>query len=292
MKALNEFLLKDRLQKIREIDKMWDLEKNAYISFSGGKDSCVLSSLIDKALPHNTIPRVFCNTGIEYNFMVDFVKEQREKDNRIIIITPKINIREALEKHGYPFKSKEHSHHLHIYQNSGMTKSVKKYLKIESSNKKIVCPQLLKYQFSEDFKIKVSERCCDNLKKQPLKKWAKENNKTISIIGVRTAKKGQRTSHTECTVWDKDYNLIKFKPINPMQNDFMDEYVERENLELCKLYKAPYNFKKSGCKGCPFSFDLKEQLEKMEKYLPNEKKQCELLWGQIYEEYRKIGFRL
>lgn len=30
----------------------------------------------------------------------------------------------------------------------------------------------------------------------------------------------------------------------------------------------------------------------MEKYLPNERKQCEIIWKPIYEEYRRIGYRL
>lgn len=37
----NEFLLQDRLQKIRQIINKYG-EENFYISFSGGKDSTVL----------------------------------------------------------------------------------------------------------------------------------------------------------------------------------------------------------------------------------------------------------
>ena len=62
----NEFLLQDRIAKIKSINQMYDLENNAYISFSGGKDSTVLHYLLDKALPNNKIPRVYFNTGIEY----------------------------------------------------------------------------------------------------------------------------------------------------------------------------------------------------------------------------------
>lgn len=75
----NEFILTDRLDKIRStIDKYG--EENFYISFSGGKDSTVLSYLIDLAKPYNKIPRVYANTGIEYNLIVDFVK--RIKDSK------------------------------------------------------------------------------------------------------------------------------------------------------------------------------------------------------------------
>lgn len=73
----NEFLLQDRIQKIQQIIRKYG-EENFYISFSGGKDSTVLSALIDLALPNNKIPRVYANTGIEYRLIVDFVERERE----------------------------------------------------------------------------------------------------------------------------------------------------------------------------------------------------------------------
>lgn len=74
----NEFLLMDRIQKIKQVIKQYG-EENFYISFSGGKDSTVLSALVDMALPDNTIPRVYANTGIEYRLIVDFVERERER---------------------------------------------------------------------------------------------------------------------------------------------------------------------------------------------------------------------
>ena len=71
----NEFILQDRIQKIRQIIKKYG-EENFYISYSGGKDSNVLSKLIDLALPCNQIPRVYCDTGIELNAVRDFVRER------------------------------------------------------------------------------------------------------------------------------------------------------------------------------------------------------------------------
>lgn len=74
----NEFLLQDRIAKIKSINELYDLENNAYVSFSGGKDSTVLHYLIDEALPGNKIPRVYLNTGIEYKSVVSFVERERE----------------------------------------------------------------------------------------------------------------------------------------------------------------------------------------------------------------------
>lgn len=109
----NEFLLQDRLGVIRDTIKKYG-EENFYISFSGGKDSTVVHHLVDMAVPGNKIPRVFSNTGIEFKAIVDFVKGIN--DDRIVIIPPQKKVRETLEKVGYPFKSKEYSNWVKVYQ--------------------------------------------------------------------------------------------------------------------------------------------------------------------------------
>lgn len=123
-----ELTLFDRIEMIRSV-MQYVPDERAYISYSGGKDSIVLYHMIDEALPHNKIDRVFCNTGIEFQAIVDFVKEQQKKDHRIHIITPKRNIKRMLAEDGYPFKSKLHSEYLERFQRSGLkTKSVQKYI--------------------------------------------------------------------------------------------------------------------------------------------------------------------
>ena len=61
-----EFDFFDRVQKIRSMNELYHLEAKSFVSFSGGKDSTVLSELIDIALPNNKIPRVYIDTGIDY----------------------------------------------------------------------------------------------------------------------------------------------------------------------------------------------------------------------------------
>ena len=68
--------------------------------------------------------------------------------------------------------------------------------------------------------------------------------------------------------------------------------VHKRNIKLCNLYYHPYNFKRTGCKGCPYSINLQEQLEVMEKYFPFEYKQCKFVWKPVYDEYIRIGYRL
>lgn len=283
----NELLLLDRLLTIQNI-----IEKNGqdnfYLSYSGGKDSTVLHYLLDEAIPNNTIPRLFINTGIEYKMTVDFVKEMRDDDPRIVIISSGENIKKMLDKHGYPFKSKEHSEKLALYQNGSKCKSLRNYL---DKNSKFKCPNILMHQFTPEYSLKVSAQCCHKLKKEPAVKWQKENNKHIVITGMRMAEGGLR-ANMNCIITDKAGNIKKFHPLAKVTDEWMDWYIDNRNIKLSKLYYQPYNFKRTGCKGCPFSLDLQEQLSVMELYLPDEVKQCETIWQPVYDEYRRLNYRL
>ena len=289
-----EFILFDRLEVIRKTIGKYG-EENFYISFSGGKDSTVLHYIIDEALPNNKIPRVYINTGIEYNDILKFVKQMHKSDNRIQIVNSNVHIPSMLKKYGYPFKSKEHSEKVSIYQNSGIGKNVKAYLtgeKEDGSKSFYKCPKILEYQFTDKNKLKISKKCCHKLKKEVAHRYEKESGKYISIIGLRSSEGGTRLAHKGCVVFDSSNNLKKFKPLNPVSNDFMEWYIESRNIKLCRLYYEPFNFRRTGCKGCPFAIDLQEQLETMARYLPAERKQCEILWKPVYKEYRRIGYRL
>lgn len=282
-----ELMLFDRIDAIQRYIKTYG-EDNFYISLSGGKDSTLLHYLIDEALPGNKIPRVFINTGIEYTLIVDFIHKLMLTDSRIVEIKPSIPIKPMLEKYGYPFKSKEHSSRLEQFQRDHYNqKTLIKYLDEKSQ---FGCPKILKYQFNDDFKIKVSDKCCKKLKKQPVAKWERENNKSIVITGMRIEEGGQR-ANLSCIVV-KNGALKKFHLLAKVTDEWEDWYINLRNIKLCDLYYPPYEFKRTGCKGCPFNLELQEQLLIMELYLPNEAKQCESIWQPIYREYRRLNYRL
>lgn len=284
-----ELLLFDRINVIKDTINSIG-EDNVYLSFSGGKDSTILSYLIDLAIPTNTIPRVFINTGIEYMAIVKFVKELQELDKRFVIIAPSINVKTMLEKDGYPFKSKQHCHNVGVYQTSGMTLTNIKYLG-NGTKTQFLCPEILKYQFVDKFEIKLSDKCCFRLKKEPVNKWASGNKKNVVITGMRSSEGGQRKNLT-CIIKDKENNIVKFHPLVKVSDEWEDWFVDKYNVKLCELYYPPYEFKRTGCKGCPFSLDLEKQLEIMNRHLPNEAKQCEMIWKPVYDEYRRLGYRL
>lgn len=286
------FWLNDRIEKIKQINEQENLEKNSYMTYSCGKDSTVLHFLLDLALPNNNIPRVFINTGIEYNAIRKKAFADAKKDNRIVIINSGVNIKKMLEEEGYPFKSKEHSLKVSQYKQGSRADSVMKYKQgfenIDYS--RFQCPKKLLYQFGDDFKLKISNKCCYKLKKDVVHLWEKENKKTIAMTGMRNEEGGQR-ANLGCLITKND-KVVKFHPLMPLKEGWIDWFIGYFKIKLCELYYPPFNFKRTGCKGCPFSLNLQEQLDVMERLLPTEKRQCEFIWKPVYEEYRRIGYRL
>lgn len=323
----NELMLQDRIAKIQAINEQYNLLDNAYVSFSGGKDSTIVHYLIDLALPNNNIPRVFFNTGLDYKYIREFVVNLAKTDSRIQIINSGVNIKKMLETDGYPFKSKQHSHNFQIYKNNyeiiskyvdeinanpqlkndydyihNLPRGVKTIIKYlfgirererESCISFKIVPNKLRYQFTPEFAthgVNISELCCYRMKKEPADKYERKSKRYISITGMRGDEGGMR-SLNGCTIFDGDA-LTSFHPIKVVSEEWENWFLEKYNLQICKLYYPPFNFKRTGCKGCPFALKLRDQLDVMKKLLPNEYKQCEIIWKPVYSEYRKIKYRL
>lgn len=289
----NELILNDILDKTRLVLDQYG-EENFYISFSGGMDSTVVSAIVDMARPGNRIPRVFADTGIELNIVRDFVKTQAAKDDRIVIIRPCRSIIQTLYDYGYPFKSKVHSKYVNRYQRLGKVTSVKQYLG-ERDDKEpwsdiVSCPKILRFQFTDTNKLKISDKCCDMFKKAPMHDWVNTTYKKYAITGVRREEGGGR-HNAECLSF-RGGKLKFFQPLTYATDAWERWLIAAYNIEICDVYYPPYNFTRTGCKGCPFNCNLQEELDTLETYFPSERKQCEIIWKPVYDEYRRLGYRL
>ncbi len=157
----------------------------------------------------------------------------------------------------------------------------------------MTCPDKLKYQFTPEFKnnsFKLSDKCCYRLKKEVALKYENESNRHIAITGIRSDEGGMRGLNG-CTIFN-DGKLKKFHPLKVVSDEWEKEFIKRENIELCKLYYPPFNFKRTGCNSCPFSLDIQEQLNQLYKLLPNEYKKAIMIWKPVYDEYIRIVYRL
>lgn len=87
-------------QRLREFVGQLGVD-GVYIAFSGGKDSTVLLNIARRLYPD--IPAVYCDTGLEYPEIRQFV---RTFDN-VEMIRPRKMFPDVLRDQGYPLVSKE-----------------------------------------------------------------------------------------------------------------------------------------------------------------------------------------
>lgn len=252
-----EFILEDRKAKIKSVVEKYGEDK-FILSFSGGKDSTVLSKLIDLAIPDNKLTRVYSDTGIEYNINRQFVYKMAENDDRFVIVKPKLPIKKMLEEVGYPFKSKEHSQAVDYFQTKGIgSKTVERYIHPKAERKAYGCPDILKYQFeaATALKFKVSLKCCKELKKKPIAKYQKDNNKPYKILGIRHDEGGLRKS-AKCLAF-KEGELYSFNPLIIVTEQWINWFVKEYKIELSALYYSPLALKEQVAKAALLTYTCK-----------------------------------
>ena len=204
--------LKIRLSqdRIKEWYEYWNGQ--VYVAFSGGKDSTVLLHLVRKLYPE--VVGVFSNTGLEYPEIKGFVKTFGNIDT----IKPKLSYRQVVEKYGYPVISKFVARQIRTIQNP--TKKNKATRKLYLTGEKIDGTQSKysklpkKHKILIDAPFKVSEQCCDILKKNPFKDYVKKTKKK-AIVGTMAEDSFQRKMaylKTGCNSFSGDY--IKSTPLS------------------------------------------------------------------------------
>lgn len=208
-----------------------------YVSFSGGKDSTVLKHIVDSM--YDDVPAVFANTGLEYpeiqHFVRDIKKGKYECFNSYVeIVRPEMQFREVLKKYGYPVISKEVAERIYEWNNYSRSQ----YLQMRWQNKKTdgteMAPRynISKWTTLRDSYIPVSHKCCDVMKKKPVKQYEKETGKK-SIIGTMTIE-----SQLRYQSWLKN-GCNAFDSKRPISQP-LSFWTEQDILQYIKKYDVPY----------------------------------------------------
>lgn len=235
-----EFYLKDLESRFKYLDK-----KKYYLSYSGGKDSHFLYWFIKEYLHDNEIEIVGVNTYMEHQEIL-----ARIKKNCDIVLLPKMKPFEIKEKYGSPCFSKWQDDMIHRYQNgsrrpylieviTGINKDTGKVVtgrfKLNKTAKKMVLNDTLH---------KVSPKCCEYLKKKPIKDYEKESGRK-AILGVRGTESALRsTQYKSCFTKDK-----KFTPLHDLSDELLNAIYKKYKIELPEIYNY---INRTGCMGCPY----------------------------------------
>jgi 3'-phosphoadenosine 5'-phosphosulfate sulfotransferase (PAPS reductase)/FAD synthetase len=285
IKSFQQYHLDVKISITKELIKHYYSENNGkvYVSFSGGMDSNVLLHLSREIIP--SIKGVFSNTGLEYPEIVSFVKTF---DN-IDIVKPKMRFGEVIEKHGYPVISKRVSRFIKDLQNPTDKNENVRNLRLTGESrvtqpgkiqKSMMIPNKWKFLIHAPFKI--SDSCCDKLKKEPLNRYAKETG-CKRIIGVMADESEMRMQQARREGWSgKDL----LQPMIFWTRLDVLAYTKLHNLSFCKIYGNIIDGKngldttgehRTGCMFCMFGVHLEKgdnRFQRMKITHPNQYNYC------------------
>lgn len=259
-----------RLKLLRTIVRVQEYYEHhdgmIYVAFSGGLDSTVLAHIVRQMYPE--VPVVFCNTGQEHPSIAAFATSYPG----VVVIRPAHSYKWVLDHHGYPVPTKAVAVAVSRYRTAkdDVQRNLRLYGGINPRSGKMqrlgVIPK--RWHFLVDAPFKISDKCCDVLKKNPFKKYAKEAGSaamTGELASDSNARKMQYLEHG-CNFYGKAH---KSTPLGPWMHQDILEYLRDYNVPYCTDYygeivqtgdgklKTTKGFH-SGCCGCMFGVPFED----------------------------------
>lgn len=271
-------------RRIMEWYEHW--QGNAYVSFSGGKDSTVLRHLAAEVCPD--VPSVFVDTGLEHPEIKAFVRE-----SNATIIKPKMSYRQVIEKYGYPVVSKEQAQYIREYRETKSERLRAKRWNGESGKWKIS----EKWKFLVNAPFRVSERCCYVMKKAPFQKYEKQTSRKpmLGTMASDSLNRHRTYLRSGCNAFDRSRPVST--PLGFWTEQDVLEYLANYHVPYCSVYGVIIQDEQrhwhttgeetTGCMWCAFGVHkerepnrfqrMKVTHPKIYRYCMEELKLCEVL---------------
>ncbi len=232
---------------------------DVYVSFSGGQDSTVLLDIARNEYPG--IPAVFLDTGLEYPEIRAFVRTVGD----VTWVKPTMTFPEVLTTYGYPIVSKEQAEFIREYRT--MTDRMRE-IRLHGNNqgRGIISH---KWRYLIDAPFKISEQCCNIMKKRPARRYEKATGRA-PIFGTLAEESSQRIiqyMRFGCNV----FNAVRpsSRPMMFWQKQDVQDYIQERNLDYSSIYDMGYE--RTGCMFCLFGLHFDShptRLELMERTHP------------------------
>lgn len=270
LKLMQNYPLSIKISKtqfrIREFYEYFNGE--VYVAFSGGNDSLVMLHIIRSMYPD--VKAVFVDTGVEFPEVRKFVKTF---DN-VIFLKPQKNFSQIINDYGYPIISKDVSNSIRLARKNIIEgKDTYRVRQFDGSQKGSRFDKS-KWKFLLDAPFKISEQCCDELKKKPFKKFEKETG-LKGYIGVLASEGGVRLQgylKTGCN----NYRFGNSKPLGFWTHQDILQYIKIYNLNMCPVYGdlifdearnklVVTGEPRTGCMGCMFGCHLEKSPNRFER---------------------------
>lgn len=200
-----------------------------YVSESGGKDSTVLCHIVKNLYPD--VPNVFIDTKLEY-------RSVRKKGIELadISLKTKYSIEDVILLSGYPVIGKEIANTVASAKKGGTRLEKLNGTFINKKSGELSQFNIPKYKFLLDAPFRISDKCCDIMKKNPSIEYEKTTGRKpiLGLMASESQKRKKAWIKTGCNAFEK--KRPQSQPLSFWTEQDILHYIKLHNIEIAEAY--------------------------------------------------------
>lgn len=248
------------------------------VSFSGGKDSTVLLELVRDLYPE--VPAVYADTGLEYPEVRSHVKTYEN----VVILRPEMSFKDVILTYGYPVVGKEVARAIRYAKQGSKWAFCKPSGKnTDGTDSPWNKTHFQKWAYLLDAPFKVSDICCEIMKKKPLDRYQRETGK-LPIVGTmasESARRQQAYLKSGCNAYDGSHK--RSMPLAFWTEQHILEFIVDRKLAIPTVYGdivrdengrlRTTGHQRTGCMFCAFGAQCEKSPTRFERLKQTHPKQ-------------------